>query len=644
MAQVLPAVQQTQLLAVEQHAAAGAAIFDDGELRAGAVHQLLRALLTHALSGAVFHDAVLRDHQGHPAVDQHFRVHALADIPDLGQGHLKAQGGGGQFHLAAQIHRPGIEDIQAEIAADPQTALPNRQQQAQIANQGLPDADAPGQAQLLLQSLQLAVVDDPGQGRNNMLSPLHQIPEQLRLLGQKMQRHIDGLGHQIQQPSGELLQGRDLHGQTGLMAAAKDLPELPGLAQLGGFPPGPDGHELGQNIPAHGVDGGGGKGVAGLDAAVHTGAAEGGAAGLCQPGRQILRQQGPGAGHLGHIAPGLADVAVGIPDDELAAVGGQNGPEFHGNQAVFHGLIALPGGLCPGGILGLVLPDAEHPRAEVSGIIAVGEALAVEGIQQGLLHIAGHIALVQGLPVDPGDGGHIFGLLHPALQLQGGHAHLLQILQIVHQAVVLQAQGVLVLASAEAVGQAAGLGAAAPVAGAAADGGGEIALAGIAHTQGAVGKNLDFDGGIFTDMADLLPAQLPAEHHPGHAPGGAEQHPGQGMDGHLGGAVDGDLRGDLFAKLHNAQILDDKGIHARRGRLTDQVGGGIHLPVGDQGVEGQMHLDTPDVTVFHRLVEGGNRKILRALPRVKAAAAKIHGVGAVLYRGLQGLHGPGGGK
>ena len=116
------------------------------------------------------------------------------------------------------------------------------------------------------------------------------------------------------------------------------------------------------------------------------------------------------------------------------------------------------------------------------------------------------------------------------------------------------------------------------------------------------------------------------------------------MDGHLGGAVDGNLGSDLFAKLDDAQILDDEGVHARTGGLADQLRSSIHLPVGDQGVEGQMHLHAPDMAVFHRLVKGGDRKILRALARIKAAAAKIHGIGTVLYRGLQGFHRARGGK
>ena len=487
-------------------------------------------------------------------------------------------------------------------------------------------------------------MDDPGQHHANGLALADQEPEEIHILRHQMQGHIEHHGLEIFQLAGDLLPAGDLDGETRLLPAAKVVPHPAGTAQLGQISSRPDGHELGQSVPAHGVDGCGGEGVARLDVALHIGAAEGSAAGLAQTGRKILRQQRAGAGHLRRFALNLADIAVGVPDGQLAALFGDDRPEFHAHQGIFHGLVAFPGGLGPGGIFVLILPDAEHLGALVGGVIAVGEALTVESVVEGPLHVPGHETLVQSLAVDPGDGGHILGLLHPALQLQGCHAHGFQILDIVDKAVILQAQGILLLASAEAEGQTAGLGAAAPVAGAAADGGGEVALTGVAHTQCAVGKDLDLDGGIFADVADLLPAQLPAQHHTGASGGGAEQHTGQAVDGHLGGTVDGHPGGDLPAQLHHAQILDDEGIHTGGGRLADQVAAIIHLPVGNQGIQGQMHLNTTDMAVFHRLGKGLYGKILRTLSCVKAAATQINGVRTVLDSSTQGLHGPGGGK
>ena len=113
------------------------------------------------------------------------------------------------------------------------------------------------------------------------------------------------------------------------------------------------------------------------------------------------------------------------------------------------------------------------------------------------------------------------------------------------------------------------------------------------------------------------------------------------MDRHLGAAVDGDVGGDLAAQLHHAQILDDEGVHIVLGGVADQLGKLGHFPVRDQGIQGKVNLHAPDVAVLHRLGQGLRCKILCALPRVKHAAAQVNGVGAVLHRGPEGLHGPG---
>ena len=87
---ILP-VQPVELLAVEENAAAACPIPDHREFRAGLIHQLGGAKVAGTLSGLAPDQAVLRDHQGQSPVDQQFCRHCLADIPDLGQCHLKAQ-------------------------------------------------------------------------------------------------------------------------------------------------------------------------------------------------------------------------------------------------------------------------------------------------------------------------------------------------------------------------------------------------------------------------------------------------------------------------------------------------------------------------------------------------------------------------
>jgi hypothetical protein len=50
------------------------------------------------------------------------------------------------------------------------------------------------------------------------------------------------------------------------------------------------------------------------------------------------------------------------------------------------------------------------------------------------------------------------------------------------------------------------------------------------------------------------------------------------------------------------------------------------------------------MAVFHCLSQRLRRKILGALPGIKLSAAKVHGIGAALYRRAQSLHGPCRGK
>ena len=99
---------------------------------------------------------------------------------------------------------------------------------------------------------------------------------------------------------------------------------------------------------------------------------------------------------------------------------------------------------------------------------------------------------------------------------------------------------------------------------------------------------------------------------------------------------------DLAAQLHHAQVLHDEGVNIILGGMADQLRRLLHLPVGDKGVQGQMHLHAPDVAVFHRVHQGLGGKVFRALAGVQTAHAQIHRVGTVLHRGSQGFHRTGG--
>ena len=116
------------------------------------------------------------------------------------------------------------------------------------------------------------------------------------------------------------------------------------------------------------------------------------------------------------------------------------------------------------------------------------------------------------------------------------------------------------------------------------------------------------------------------------------------MDGHLGGAVDGNMGRNLAAQLHHAQILHDKRVNVILGGVADQLRRFLHLPVGNQGVQGQMNLHTPDVAVFYRIHQGLRGEVFCALTGVQTTNAQIYGVGAILHRRPQGFHGAGRGQ
>ena len=532
-----------------------------------------------ALAGAALNQAVLRDHQGQPPVGDDLSVDGLAQITNLRQGHFKADGCGGQLQGAQHVHGCGIVDIQAEIPVDFHARFPYGAEKAQISHQRVFDPQFPQRCQILFELGHFPIVDDSRQGHSQP-SPLDKPCGHVRVGNQNVQGHIEHGGFGVEKIRGQLLPGGDLNGQAGQLLGPLVIRHRLGLPDGAVFPPCPQGGELVQHVPAHGVDGGGGDNQARVNSGAHLGAAVGGAAGFGYP----LGQHFPGEGHvdgpLGPRAGHRAGAALRVGDGEGAAVYGNDSPEFQINKLSLSRFKGLPGGLKPLGIVPGILPGAEHLLIHPAGVVAVGEALPVEGGHQGVHHGPGHLSIVHGLAVHGGDGGNVLGLFHPAFQLHGHNAHGFQLLQIVDETVVLQAQGVFFLPAAIAVALAAGLGAAAPVAGPAADGGGQITLSAVAHTQSAVDKNFNFDGGIGADIPDFLPAQLPAEHHPLQAHGGAKLHPGQGVDGHLGGAVDGNVGSDLAAQLHHAQVLHDKGIDVILGGVADQFRGLLHLPVG----------------------------------------------------------------
>ena len=157
-----------------------------------------------------------------------------------------------------------------------------------------------------------------------------------------------------------------------------------------------------------------------------------------------------------------------------------------------------------------------------------------------------------------------------------------------------------------------------------------------------MGKDLDLHGAVAADEGDLLPGQLPGQHHPADAHPGGLQHALQGVNAHLGGGVDGNGRRQLANQLHQPQVLDDEGVHPQPGGGADDVRGRQHLPVRDQDIQRQMDLHAPDVAVGHRLLQLFQGKVFRAPAGVERVEAQIDRVGPILHGSPQRVHGAGG--
>ena len=607
------------------------------------VHQPL-ALLAGVAAGVVVDDAVLGDHQGQLPVDDGLHGDGLGQVPDLGE--LQLEGGGGPLHpqLFQLLEGLAVVHPDAEVAADLETQLPGPAHPVQGARQGLLHSQLLDGLQLLLQLGQLPVPADAGEldghGHPRLLTASHRVGAGRPLVAGE----VDPLRLQGQQLRGDLLAAahrrREGGGRLGVLIPHSGV-VLPGFplrragALLG---------ELLQYLPPQGVQGGQGEGKA----LVHPGggllAVERGAAGAAQLPLHLLPGEGDVHRRLGHRALHLDHPALGILRRHLGGLPRLNpGVQPHGGLAV---LPALIGGAGLGKELSGVLPllaGAEHVGPLLVQEVALGEALAGEGgLQLPQLLRRGLPALPEGVGVHPGDDGHVLGALHAALQLQAGHPHVLQLLQVAHQGHVLQGEGVLVRPLAPAVFQPAGLGAQPPVAAAAPDQGGQVALARVAHAQRPVAEHLDLNGGILADVRDLVPAQLPGQDRPGHPQVGALLHPVQGVDGHLGGGVEVDVRGHLPQHPGHPQILDDDRVHPHLTDLSGHLCRLGELPVGEQGVQGEMYFGIPEMAVRNRRRSLLPGEVLRVAAGVKIAVAQIDGAGAVLDRGLDRLHGAGG--
>lgn len=139
----------------------------------------------------------------------------------------------------------------------------------------------------------------------------------------------------------------------------------------------------------------------------------------------------------------------------------------------------------------------------------------------------------------------------------------------------------------------------------------------------------------------LVPGQLPGQDHPAGPQVGAPLHPVQGVDGQLGGGMDGQVGDRLAQHAHHAQVLDDHRVHADGAGVGGNFGGPGQLPVGEQGVQGQVDLAPPQVAIRNRRRSLLSREVFRVAAGVEISISKIDRVRSVLNGGGDRLHGAG---
>ena len=317
------------------------------------------------------------------------------------------------------------------------------------------------------------------------------------------------------------------------------------------------------------------------------------------------------------------------------------GIKLHGHAAALAvGICLARGGEHLFGLaVGLGRAGAKHIRPLLAEQVALREALTRKRQCKTVIFLRrGHAVLMDALGVHVRDHGDILRPLHAPLDLHAGDAGLIELLQIIRQAVVAQAQRVLVHAAAHAVLHAARLRTRAAVAAAAADERAHIALTGIAEAQRTMHKDLGLDARVLRDEADLLERELAREHGAGDAHLGRSFDSGEVVDAHLRARVQRDIRQSITQHARKPQILHEDRVRSGVRRLLRERGGGLHLAVTHEGVERDVDLAAADMAVAHRFCKRLPCEIIRAPARVEPVAkAHIHRVRPVLHRRDDGI-------
>ena len=272
----------------------------------------------------------------------------------------------------------------------------------------------------------------------------------------------------------------------------------------------------------------------------------------------------------------------------------------------------------------------EHVLRPLSRQVAVCEPAAREHAPQGL-QIG--FASVQRLPAGGHGRRHVFGPLHPALDLQGTDARIGQILHVRNIAHILQRQRVILAPDLPV--QAAGLRAEAPVAGASAEHRGHVAVAGYAHAVRSVHEHFAVRAGLVDDRPDLLQGQFSRQHHADKAVVQQFAHAFGAADRHLRGRVQRQFRPAALRVRSDRQILhDDRVSAAARSRIHSPVHG-FEFVVHHERIDGHVDLDPRIVAVAYRVLQPFPGKIVRVAARVEIGQAEVHRVASAAHGGFQ---------
>ena len=151
------------------------------------------------------------------------------------------------------------------------------------------------------------------------------------------------------------------------------------------------------------------------------------------------------------------------------------------------------------------------------------------------------------------------------------------------------------------------------------------------------GFDLQFRRSLVTNALDLLQRQFPCQNHT-FCTQLIKLVCGQIVDDTgLGGNVDIHIRNHALCFHQHTDIRYDDSIDAGSLCISQVICKLIHFTVERQGVAGQINLDIPCMSIFHRFFHGIKIKFCRCCTHTKSGSAQIYRIRAVVYRIGQAL-------